>query len=491
MFHGKKINTISQIDFLLILFSAIASFFLRLSSNNNIFDYLSFLYFLIGLSLVIKPIMLYIFHCFEFGSEITVNRFLVNFISAISISSGLIFVILLTFHDTLHILDGFPRSVVLIDWMLSMFLLGGYHLYQHKRDLLVGSEKEDISLLTNWEDWRNKALGYFSPISFTLSIYLIANFQYAGTAMPVSGQIKRWWGTLPNTVYGQPIKTFSGIVKGLLDSNRERGPFWLLTQPLSFIVSKMKMILGYPQVEDMFDPILIVLIVWIIFSSLIYLIIVNQSRKYKKYIQSLALLPLFTGAMFHAISYKSTGYLHTRSWYWMSEVILIVLFLGILLAILMKMIEEKSWGKKFVSAFTFLLCGAIWGMFTITILQQFSLNRQGPLEYNLHEEIQFMKSHTEPGDVIGMTGGGLTAYFIPDRTIVNLDGLINSADYFRKLQDGETTEYLLENNVKYIYGEELILLDSDPYRWIFADTLTDLEKGPFFNLYTYKPSAHP
>jgi hypothetical protein len=90
-----------------------------------------------------------------------------------------------------------------------------------------------------------------------------------------------------------------------------------------------------------------------------------------------------------------------------------------------------------------------------------------------------------------MTGGGLTAYFIPDRTIINLDGLINSADYFRKLQNGETTEYLVENNVKYIYGEELVLLDSDPYRWIFTDTLTVLEKGSYFNLYAYKPTATP
>ena len=130
-------------------------------------------------------------------------------------------------------------------------------------------------------------------------------------------------------------------------------------------------------------------------------------------------------------------------------------------------------------------------MFSVSILRQFPLNGQVPLEYNIDWELQFIDSQTEPGDVIGMTGGGLTAYFIPDRTIINLDGLINSEDYFRKLQDGEVTEYLAENNVKYIYGEELVLLDSDPYRWIFTDTLTALEKGPFFYLYSYQPIVTP
>ena len=47
VFHGKQINSISQIDFLLILLSATSSFFFRFISNEDIFNYLPFLYFLI------------------------------------------------------------------------------------------------------------------------------------------------------------------------------------------------------------------------------------------------------------------------------------------------------------------------------------------------------------------------------------------------------------------------------------------------------------
>ena len=491
VFQGKKINSISQIDFLLILFSATASFFFRFNSSEYIFNYLPFLYLLICFSLVFKPALLYIFRCYESNDDKNTIRFLINTFAAISLSSGLIFIILFIFHDVLHLLKGFPRSAVVIDWAISLILIGGHHLYQQERGLKNGSKEEDISLETNWRIWMNRALGYFSPISITLVIYLIVNSQYAGSAMPVSGQIKRWWGTLPNTVYGQPITTFTGVIKGLFDPSRENGPFWLITRPLNFSVSKLKTLLGFSQVENMFGHIYIVGIVWIIFLAILYLLIIRQSIKFKKHARNLALFPLFTGALFHAMSYKSTGYLHVRDWYWIGEMILIILFLSILLTIFIEMIEERSSGKIFTHILTFLVCGVLWGIFSVSILQQFPLNGQVPHQYDLDGEARFIGSQTEPGDVIGMTGGGLTAYFIPDRTIINLDGLINSADYFRKLQDGEISEYLVENNVKFIYGEELVLLDSDPYRWIFTDTLTVLEKGSYFNLYAYKPSETP
>jgi len=491
VFRGKRISNISQIDFLLILVSATASFFFRLESNENIFDYLSFLYLLIGFSLVIKPTLLYLFQCYEFVPEKTTIRYLIKPFLAISLSSGLIFVILYILHDVLHVLKGFPRSAVMIDWVISLLLIGGYHLYLIRRYLVNEPKKEDVSLKNNWRVWMSRAVGYFSPISITLIIYLIINYSYAGTAMPVSGQIKRWWGTLPNTVYGQPIKTFTGVIKGLLDPSRERGPYWLLMQPLDVAADKLKVFLGYPQTENVFDPVNISIIAGVIILVVMFLFFGKQSGKFKKHTLALTLLPIFTGALFHAVSYKSTGYLHAKSWYWIGEMILIILFLSILLTIFLEMVEKRSWGKIITSISTLLVCGVLWGMFSLSILQQFPLDGKVPLEYDIDGEVQFIRSQTKPGDVIGMTGGGLTAYFVPDRTILNLDGLINSADYFRRLQDGEVTEYLLENNMIYVYGDELIFLDSDPYRWIFADTLTVLKKGPHFYLYAYQPVTTP
>ncbi len=39
-------------------------------------------------------------------------------------------------------------------------------------------------------------------------------------------------------------------------------------------------------------------------------------------------------------------------------------------------------------------------------------------------QLPFLESHTRPGDLIGISGGGNIAYFIHDRTVINMDGLI-------------------------------------------------------------------
>jgi hypothetical protein len=80
-----------------------------------------------------------------------------------------------------------------------------------------------------------------------------------------------------------------------------------------------------------------------------------------------------------------------------------------------------------------------------------------------NEEIAvFLEEHTEPGSIIGLTGGGTTAYFIEDRTIVNMDGLINSYTYFRLLQKREAGQYLAEIGMDYVLANDAFI-DQLPY----------------------------
>ena len=487
VFREKSIGRISQIDFLLILISAVASFFMRLSSYENIFEYLPFLYLLISCSLIIKPTILYFFHVYEIDKKKNGLLILKNIFLAITISSALIFVLLFIFHDILRLLVGFPRSAIFIDWFISLILIGSHHFFWYKKNLQNGIQREDISIKTNWRTWLGRAYCYFSPIVVLLIAYLVFNLQYAGSAMPVSGQIKRWWGTLPNSVYGQPEKTFSGVISGMIDPNRTEGPFWMLTEPVVNAANFLKKTIGFPQVGNPFINYFFSALVIAIFLLLLKIWIIRDRKKFQKTIDSLALLPLFVGTFFHAMMYKSTGYLHVREWYWIGEMILIVLFFSILFTNLIEIFEKKLFNKKIISILTIVVCAILWGKFSISIFQQFPLDGDVPHEYSVEGEVQFFNSQTVPGDVIGMTGGGLSAYFVPDRTIINLDGLINSADYFSKLKDGKATDFLIENNVKYIYGSELVLLDSDPYRWVFTDTLTIKTPGQYFQFYIYEP----
>jgi hypothetical protein len=80
--------------------------------------------------------------------------------------------------------------------------------------------------------------------------------------------------------------------------------------------------------------------------------------------------------------------------------------------------------------------------------------------------VLFLEQNTPPDAVIGMTGGGNVAYYIRERTIVNMDGLINSPTYFRALQSGQASEYLSEIGVEYVFANPEILR-GPPYRGQF------------------------
>jgi hypothetical protein len=86
----------------------------------------------------------------------------------------------------------------------------------------------------------------------------------------------------------------------------------------------------------------------------------------------------------------------------------------------------------------------------------------------------FLEQHTEPGSIIGMTGGGNTGYFIHDRTVVNMDGLINSYEYFQLLKQKEAGKYLSDMGMDYVLAN-IGILNGLPYRGQFAQYLQPTE----------------
>ena len=75
--------------------------------------------------------------------------------------------------------------------------------------------------------------------------------------------------------------------------------------------------------------------------------------------------------------------------------------------------------------------------------------------------------------MIAMTGSGSAGYFIQDRTIVNMDGLISSYDYFLHLQAGTGADYLAALGVDHVFGNSYIVTDSDPYSAMLAGRLAE------------------
>jgi hypothetical protein len=87
--------------------------------------------------------------------------------------------------------------------------------------------------------------------------------------------------------------------------------------------------------------------------------------------------------------------------------------------------------------------------------------------------VPLLEEHTEPGSIIGLTGGGNVGYFIHDRAIVNMDGLINSYAYFQALQTGQGGQYLYNIGLDYVLANPVIL-DQQPYKGQFDEYLQPL-----------------
>jgi hypothetical protein len=66
-----------------------------------------------------------------------------------------------------------------------------------------------------------------------------------------------------------------------------------------------------------------------------------------------------------------------------------------------------------------------------------------------------------------MTGGGNAGYFIHDRIVINMDGLINSPEYFQLLKERKAGEYLADEGMDYILAN-FDLLQQLPYKGQFA-----------------------
>ncbi len=58
---------------------------------------------------------------------------------------------------------------------------------------------------------------------------------------------------------------------------------------------------------------------------------------------------------------------------------------------------------------------------------------------------------------------------------MNLDGLVNGQEYFDYLKNGSASKYLEQNNVMYVYGNQYILLQTDPYQENFQSLLEQSE----------------
>ena len=147
-----------------------------------------------------------------------------------------------------------------------------------------------------------------------------------GTSSPVSGQIKRWWGSFPSRVYGgaarNPLSFFGIDPEG--DFNA-----W---SPITNLVGKWNSQIEMGTIPIKYD-LRYALMLSLLLVALFLLLFINR-RRAARITHQLALLPLLAGAGLQIIQYNITGYSALKEWYWVSQMVIIVLAGGMLLDIL-------------------------------------------------------------------------------------------------------------------------------------------------------------
>jgi FlaA1/EpsC-like NDP-sugar epimerase len=112
------------IDLILIVASILGAFALRFELGPLFFYYLPFAYWMIGVSLIVKPLTFFIFGMYRRMWVYASIRELRLVASAVTTASVLVTVVLLVLYS-MKLFSGFIRSALIIDWLLSILFIGG------------------------------------------------------------------------------------------------------------------------------------------------------------------------------------------------------------------------------------------------------------------------------------------------------------------------------------------------------------------------------
>lgn len=113
-----------MLDLVLIVAAVFGAMALRFELGPLFYYYLPFAYWMLGVSLVIKPLFFYLFGMYRRMWVYASIRELRLVAVGVTASSIVVAVILVIFTSQ-KLFIGFPRSVLIIDWLLSIIFIGG------------------------------------------------------------------------------------------------------------------------------------------------------------------------------------------------------------------------------------------------------------------------------------------------------------------------------------------------------------------------------
>ncbi|MBE0669523.1 MAG: hypothetical protein IH588_02945 [Anaerolineales bacterium] len=450
VFRKTMIRYLLPLDVLIIFASMTASAALRTGLVPYNAHYAAAAVETAVLAIVIKIMALYFFGAYQPLRANPLWKTFRQIFFALTVSTiflTAIFMIRTQFGAELN----FPRSALLVDWGISLFFIFALRLPAYwfsSSKPLDGNESPWLEFKSNWKNWLTEGLTYFGVIGGFLSLYMLFNKFMFGTSSPVSGQIKRWWGTMPYTTYEEPPSnwfSFFGVGRHTFNA-------WdPATDLFSWLADILRPLI--PGADKIAERYYISMLIFVIAG---FVIAFANKRRTIQVGSKLALIPLMAGSGIQILSYTATAYGGLKEWYWVSELVLIILvgsfFIDLVLRPLLKIKYINLAAQTIAIAFGLFMAGNFFNFVQYAMPHGYFEPTRRPMDV-----LTYLEENTPPGSIIGMTGGGNVGYFINGRTIVNMDGLINSNDYFHALQAGEAPTYLYERGLTIIFANAKML----------------------------------
>jgi hypothetical protein len=461
IFRGKPIRYLLPLDLLILFASMTASVALRTGLQPYNDFYASSAVEAAALALIANTIALYFFGAYQHPRIHSVWGMFRRVLIPVTIGTAItvaLYLILFQFGFG----SNFPRTAFLLNWGVSLTLLFALRLavgWFADPNIIPPVEAPVDELKTNWKKWLSEGAVYYGIVGGFLAAYMLFNKIVFGTSSPVSGQVKRWWGSMPVTLYEGPASnwlSFFGI-------GRDHFNTW---QPLTDFLywgSEVLRPLHPGAGKAATDRYYMAMLIFILISSII--IIVNKHRAVRA-VSRMALLPLAVGCGIHILSYTATSYGGAKEWYWISQMLFLTLVGSLLVDLLVKPLH-KIITLRLVLNVASMALSAYLAYNLGNVITTTMRHNHFPSDRPYMRVLRYLEKNTPPGSVIGMTGGGNVGYFIKDRTIVNMDGLINSHEYFLALQNGEAAPYLSQHKMVIVFANPR-LLTLPPYNGQFA-----------------------
>jgi hypothetical protein len=467
VFRQSSLRYYLPLDVLAVALATIVAFLARLGFSAY-YDVSNSVIIMLVTALVCKLPIFYFAGLYQPPASWRLGSIVKSMLLGVLVSSGLLAIVLLG-GFALGFFPTISRAVLLLDAVITLGLMTlirlGAWAFRAGTDG-VESQTPRAELAARWRGWLTEGAVYYGIVGGSLGAYMLWNRIAFGTFTPVSGQIKQWWGTFTHSIYGSAASSWLTFfaVNPFSDFNAWAPPLTTISDWSNRLLYAEGTGFGNPRWQANF------LIVILICAVVLFAIPLLRRRAAVRAVVQTGMIPLFVGSWLQILAYNATGYASAKEWYWLIEPILMILVGAVLLRVITDLLV-LPWRMTRLTLWAAVALYAANGAFGYW-RDAYYLNPYGqhPSSTPYSPVIPFLEANTEPGAMIGMTGGGNVGYLMPGRTIVNMDGLINSHEYFEALQAGTGADYLYDTGLRYVFANPT-LLAANPYRGQYSDRL--------------------